>query len=682
MNKIISICFEEIAIQADRGASLESLWQLLKSRCIELSVPLLLDSFMKRHLTPYILKIPSLILTYPNINVTMNADDILTLLSQTANALLEIESKIHIFLPPHITWNVISEGFTPAVEIERTFLIWITRSRSKGLNQADLSTALKIGPKEAFRHLKNLIKHKIIHKVSVLASKCGHTNRLIHRRYLDYSPVYQQSLKIHRNLQQVDDLESALDVTSIVGVNPKSLVVLDRQMIKKKICAILKSALNQVMICPDLMVAIQMEHSRPNSKNFYKILHELEAEKHIEFIRTPKVILSGNPAFHRCVRFIEDYPKASGAEKNSESASGLSFPLESPSPSSGGFLIDLHLEAQIFDLICKAGSNGITSKEICQSLNNIGVKTLTGAISKISNQAGKQKSKNFMPVFAQYENVGRARRYRYFAVHLMNNDGEPQADRSSRSSTTGSVLSLSPAVFLESEASSKQFVSSSLVSSAPTSPFTYHKSPLSVSQTISDSPLFSKNIKTKKHHASQISTTTQNRRKMILEILDSEKMVIIQKSFMTELEKKLSLGTKVDRKTIMRDIEYLESNKLLKSHNVQVIRHTGSKVLKLFIMKPDLEIEMEEVKEFMNKISDDVLYKSSSLKSAKIEYEVEVERVVLHDDDEDQLKVKDNEQDVGDSLEELQKFRDIQIEYGFVSGKMLRVKLFHRKKSN
>ena len=77
----------------------------------------------------------------------------------------------------------------------------------------------------------------------------------------------------------------------------------------------------------------------------------------------------------------------------------------------GSVLIDLPIEMQIFRLIRLSGTNGITTRIIRNSLNQLGIKMVEKIISKLTASNG--------PVSKVAEFVGKERRYKFFSKEVL-----------------------------------------------------------------------------------------------------------------------------------------------------------------------------------------------------------------------------------------------------------------------
>jgi hypothetical protein len=415
---------------------------------------------------------------------------------------------------------------------------------------------------------------------------------------------------------------------------------------------------------------------------FYREINELVEEKYIEFIRTTKIILSGNPAFYRCVRYLQDYPRPTGTVvAKYQDFQSNSVNIKNPP---NGIAINYSLDMQIYKMVCHSDTTGLTSKEIQRSFNIGSLKPFAGPFARLTHAEIRKNKKKAIkytcesPLIGQLESIGRVRRYRYFGRHLIDTDFTKPVipddhtvefnlnqdiiasssccitDSLMAGSSIPSEFNISPPdspsdmqqvlyqpdLFLNSPEKSiegsdikmETFKQAYLVNSitAKTIPSEFNISPPvspSNMHQVRNQPDLCLNSpeksiegsavkrKTFKQAAPVTSITTNARRKIILQLLEEDDIILINPALSTRISERLnasgsgnSMASIIDRKTIKRDVEELEKHKKLVSHNLQVIRSSGTITMKCVIMKPTFSVDMPEVKTFLDNVVDEIRF--------------------------------------------------------------------------
>jgi hypothetical protein len=409
------------------------------------------------------------------------------------------------------------------------------------------------------------------------------------------------------------------------------------------------------------------------------VLRDLKTKNYLEYVRIPRTDNGGRETFYRCVRYLEDYPRPDEDTIKDEYAVD---PRK-------GLLVDIALEPQIYRVVCDAGLKGITLKEICASLNNISEKLINAAITRLSNQAsknpksGKTKKRDAVPVTAQYENVGRVRRYRYFSTQILLEGEIIKEDVVVTGATTTADAISSAAVELPTD-------SGVFAPSASVDLGTPQQTPEDVR--VVEEPKFvpvkaKKQIKIANFANSSVSLTAKVRREKVLECLEADKVLSAEQCFFTRVQQLIGTKYMIDKKTIMRDIEALHKDKKLVKHVASIYKPSGAKVVKTIIMHQDLTLESQAVKDFLEEMKDSLVYKTGVvMKSEKVELDSpDFEILKIQEKSKPEIKetypvfsgshIKD--QLVMDLEKQDLKVQDIQAQYGYVTGKLLRARIMH-----
>lgn len=113
------------------------------------------------------------------------------------------------------------------------------------------------------------------------------------------------------------------------------------------------------------------------------------------------------------------------------------------------------------------------------------------------------------------------------------------------------------------------------------------------------------NKKLKRYHSSEITLTTMNRRKMFLEIV-RQKKYIDRFQLHTILQKNVNSANNIhctiDRKTIDRDAKSLCEKNLINSYVAAVTNASGSPLIKFIYLLPDVDINGDEFKSFIESL--------------------------------------------------------------------------------
>ncbi|KAI9146582.1 hypothetical protein BKA69DRAFT_1163098 [Paraphysoderma sedebokerense] len=307
--------------------------------------------------------------------------------------------------------------------------------RAKGITQADLAKKLGIDPRSIFHFIKLLCQKNLIVKLPVV-TKGAYTHLCLSTRFAHLNPAYVSSVaskdhgsNISKGLEELctsqnDVIYRASDPDDDEDDNVK-FPSLHTDIVKQKITELLDHALNKVMVCEDVLIALAIGVKKSQRKYFNRTLASMVKDGYIERINVPK-----ERGFDRCIRLLRSYQASiqssssfapfaetsmdattadgnNEAEKNAEHTSAESFVGE------GGILTDLPLEMQIYRLVTAKGAEGATASELRQSLHNLHHRPFNKFMSRLLKT--KKTPANAVTITRVAEFVGRERRYRYYS---------------------------------------------------------------------------------------------------------------------------------------------------------------------------------------------------------------------------------------------------------------------------
>ncbi|KAL6616969.1 hypothetical protein U3516DRAFT_826655 [Neocallimastix sp. 'constans'] len=230
----------------------------------------------------------------------------------------------------------------------------------------------------------------------------------------------------------------------------------------------------------------------------------------------------------------------------------------------GGILVDLPLEYQVYRIIALSGEKGITANSIRNSLSFVGTRVLVRALEKLVRPSKAPKDTIGINRIAEF--VGKERHYRYFAAGAFEN-------------------------FLRN-----------------------HK-------------IINKN--------KIVSLTELRRRQYLIERLEKENIIEINSIFLNDLDEyEQNFGDnnhKIDKKTILRMVKVLEKEEALKILIIQLPTLYGDYINKTLILNQNVPTDCEEVKQFIDSMRDKNVLNTGKLKQQKVKFADSIEMENLED---------------------------------------------------
>ncbi|KAJ3095969.1 hypothetical protein HDU97_006338, partial [Phlyctochytrium planicorne] len=285
-------------------------------------------------------------------------------------------------------------------------LVLITRYRENGLSQVEIGKVLNVEPSVKFP----------------IVQKSLHTNLCVHRKFAIKSPLYLDYLRASSADHQtdgdvIDRIHAILDRPAHHEIQGAG-VVYHPELIKQRISVLLSGAKNQIMLVQDLKDALlRPNHTHYERRWFNGKISILANAGYIEKVNVPRA----EGSFDRCVKLIK--PFVAAVVKPSQTVSETRKPKQISDDHNahanlgfGGILADLPLDFQVFRLIQRSGTRGITVNELQRCLNNIG-----RVMEKILKRLLTPAEGGVAPIACEFEFFGRERRYRYFTTESYQN---------------------------------------------------------------------------------------------------------------------------------------------------------------------------------------------------------------------------------------------------------------------
>lgn len=499
-----------------------------------------------------------------------------------------------------------------------TALLAIGRARERGLSQVQIAQECQFSAKDCFRFIRPLVDMELVAKMPYLESK-KNTNILFHRCFLRSSKKYCDMISTIQNLESL----SASSIASFEEADPERVDIGTRvnyDLMKRKILTLLSSAQNSTLLMSDLILIVKMEASKRLRKSFYRVIHDLTAENCIECIKILALNESGT-TFKRCVRFLQNLQ----VRKNQET-----IPAALPKIREM-YAMNIPLEVQIQNVVRAYGADGCTVKEILLALNNCGYQIVNKALLRLTtvkvtiDNGHELKSSKQALLKVVSEFVGRNRHYRYYSAKQENGNGKLGTPKIAQ----------------------------------PTS------ADLDVPSTSEDTtPVIS-------GRSNFQSINAVERRSKLLAMLEIERCLPLGTALAAKLQEAVGpTGSQICRKTLARDAEALHQDSQAILYTKAFNRITGGAVyVKSFLIHRSLSPQSPEVKEFFERARNETFQQFKGTKSLEV-VDMEVQSVVKSN--RHAIRVQPSPK-----IEPIETFRNAQVSYGYVAGKLVRLKLLH-----
>ncbi|KAF9116130.1 hypothetical protein BGX27_004713 [Mortierella sp. AM989] len=670
-------------------------------------------------------------------------------------------SELEVLDQPEITYTEVMENYKDRIRIVATaeqqritvlgysgtasqisnqalqVLQSVTAAREFGATQAQLAKLHKIDPRSMFHFLKVLIEMKLIVKIPVTTDG-QYTLLCLHTKFASLNPGYKA-------MTSDDNFSSAGRplVTGDGGRRFEGLLKSDNKkvsyysgLIKQKLTDILGRAKNNAMSIEDLAKALDlMDMNVVQNRWFNRQIELLCKLKYIKRVHVPGV--------YRCIQLLRPYGINISLDEGEVGQLNLKSVIADDTPQSG-ICIDSSIEHQVYKHILDSREKGTIAKEIRRKMNMLNVKLLARILDTLSKPA----SANEKPlVHRVVEFVGRERRYRYYSKQGFESGIAEDHKEYIEKSKAFPVLVLPPRTGRNQKKNKASTSSNTQAASTTTEPpagaFEPSLAPINTNAETEGTPLsdtangaipdavvsqeseeVADNLSSPTNGSAPsitavrimpestqpgaperfISVGLLKRRKIILSILERKKMIELHQSLVTEYQlEKARLypdqeeNSVIDRKTLYRTINILESEGFLKIYKVENLPLAGEgTVTKTFCLHPLVDPESEEVKNFMRECTNrHLLFGSLGMKPArkheKVELEVEsldeMQRRLGQDFYKSPLVPLSDVGAIAPKPREYQKTRhrgpefeglDTATEYGWNRAKMMRALVFHR----
>ncbi|KAG0197777.1 hypothetical protein BGX28_008715 [Mortierella sp. GBA30] len=580
----------------------------------------------------------------------------------------------------------------------------ITATRQYGATQAQLAKQHEVDPRSMFHFLKVLIDLKLIVKIPVTTGG-QYTLLCLHSRFAPLNAGY-----IAMNSDSNFTSAGRAIVTSDDGKRFEGLVKSDAKkvsyysgLIKQKLTDILGRSKTQVMTIEDLAKALDLSDMNTVQNRWFN--RQIELLCKLKYIK--RVAVTGQ---YRCVQLLRRFGQElqeDGKYKREEMNLNVKSIIAEDAPQSG-ICIDTSIEHQVYKLIVGSKEQGTIAKEIRRNLNMLNVRLLArilDTLCKPISGADKPLARRVV------EFVGRERRYRYYSEESFNNGvAQDHKEYIAKARVSSKATSSQKKDFAPTLDDTLQPDAQSMSSNAqnPTEESTSSASSGTAAteiQAAENPPIVSGPAQAGTAER-YISTTLVKRRKILLSIMDRKKMVEIHATLVAEYqnEKKLlypddTETSVIDRKTLYRTLNILETEGLVKIFQVQNLPTVGSgTATKTFCLHPTVEPDSKEVKAFVKECSDrQVLFGSLAQKPMQRAEKLDIEVETL---DQMQQRLGDGLfkgpaipfSDIGavkpkDSRTEARKKHnrgcdfegsEYAVEFGWYKAKMMRALVFHR----
>ncbi|KAF8985083.1 hypothetical protein BGZ46_006045 [Entomortierella lignicola] len=550
----------------------------------------------------------------------------------------------------------------------------ITATREIGATQAQLAKQHKIDPRSMYHFLKVLLEMKLIVKIPVTTDG-QYTLLCIHTKFAGLNEGFKAM-----NSEESFSGASRPLVTGDGGRRFEGLLKSDNKkvsyysgVIKQKLTQILGRAKSQAMSIDDIAKALDLVDMNVVQNRWFN--RQIELLCKLKYIKRVQV-----PGIHRCVQLVRLYGVDMTVEEGEDSQLNLKSVIADDTPQSG-ITIDTSIEHQVYNHILDSKEKGTIAKEIRRKMNMLNVKLLARILDTLS----KPSSASDKPLVQRVvEFVGRERRYRYYSDQgfkssvaedhkeyiekaksmpvtatpprsrkkqskskindtqatqpvdssLKQGSGTidtPGSSSGSANATGESEASSLPGTGADSNSEARSTNKPELVTptASPSNESTLVLRPATDLTQFTNPERF-------------ISVGLLKRRKIVLSLLERRKMVELHQSLVNEYQQEKARlypnqdeNSVIDRKTLYRTINILETEGLLKTYKVDNIPLVGEgTTTKTFCIHPSIDPDSEEAKKFVRECGNrHLLFGSLGLKPQR-----QVERVNLEVESLDEMQ--------------------------------------------
>jgi hypothetical protein len=427
MSDILNFVTEEVAFEGDVGCTLDRLWIILQQRCNKIhsetgQQALIFDPFLKEYWWKYISQLPQLEFIVKDTSpLPIPTKD--TLSQPFTQLINDYGDDLRVRCTKESFKDIVMGNHrakTLSPNISDVFME-VVRSREDGITQADLANVLSKDSRSVFAFIKSLLELGLVVKFPVTSRKIR-TSLIIHVRFAQANPQYrgfiattgQQSHKI--GLIGHDDVD-----VSDEELDPEILQE-NTEIIKARITQVLDVAKNKTMIEGQVADALGFPMGAGKARKVcYRQFDLLKTGGYIERLQLQE---QDGKLTHKVIRLIKLYVPAdrakgkAGPDKLTQFETKFHHSGANVAIVGEGYVLkDLPIDIQVFKLIDKSGTAGITAYELVVSLQGINERIMELILARLI--ANQKAGRNGPLVYKIGEFEGRIHRYRYYSARGM-----------------------------------------------------------------------------------------------------------------------------------------------------------------------------------------------------------------------------------------------------------------------
>ncbi|EFJ16205.1 hypothetical protein SELMODRAFT_421838 [Selaginella moellendorffii] len=561
MEKLVVAALEEIAAEGPRGCDLAKLWSLIQ--CAPAAAALgadVLDDHIKQEIWRSLLRVPGLSIT----DAAGGAcDSSLVETFETAERMGVVAVASQELRDGCLGLYDISHADTQPSQIQHAILERLASARTKGVTQNELGKEFKVEGNKLFYILRSLEVRGLIVRKSILLrnnkknSSIVVTNLVHLARY-----ALNLSLNSHQRLES-NTVEEAGEGSPNGG---KQLTINDDVPAMRAICEKLQEADGKVLVVSDLKLTLGYRLAAGH-RAWRRLVKRLEEGGYVTNIKA-KIGRKEKP----CLQLLKPF---NDLEQQSPAGDG---DIELKGPKRGQVtqqLVDLSVDQQIYNMIDDEGADGVTMMEVWKriGLNN------KRNYYRIQNMTVKHG------LLFEAENHKRSTIYRLRTTKRKRSDSENENDDEPRE--TGADPDSLFKMEVEEDANA-------VVASLQQEGAASTSSPADQTAPAAAFPPPSLFRKGQAYPCLTVTTTSIQREKHILARLQEEKF-LVRAELHRWLESISSQKTTMDRKTLIRTLEKLQSEGKCKCVTLEIPGTTncGRKRKADIVLLPSVELDFD-----------------------------------------------------------------------------------------
>eukprot|EP00842_Homolaphlyctis_polyrhiza_P004109 jgi/Hompol1/469/HPOL_001749-RA len=472
MEVLLQACLDEISFDGAEGCKLSRLWKLVEGRiqtdpalaafklaahtayvahlaasasALDAPVPTPtdiahfkyeLDDHMRQYLWTQLLYLADILCNESasakhessnnNGMITCNKADLAQL--SLNDAIEKYGDRLHLIASDHvIRLALFASSSVKLTDLCTQFLAAILKARTKGMTQLELSYKFKKDPRTTFHYLKMIFKTGLVVKMPTIYDG-RRTQLCFHVRFAAGSDVYKSYLKNSNTGDgtiEEDDDENATTERSLILSNVTT---------KERILSML-SANNGIVTISDVIAKLNIKiEKRVTRKWFNRIVTEMQKANIIKRVIVVNDPTDDVPANHssgkvvlHCLKLLSEVePSTSSASRPAakDEAITTNNALEISDTANQvqqihhyGFRSDLTIERQVYDIILKSGSTGVSLVELSRQTNHTSARLL----SRITQILCTGKNLDRPYIVKTGVQTGRLHVFKYFASEALDN---------------------------------------------------------------------------------------------------------------------------------------------------------------------------------------------------------------------------------------------------------------------